>query len=38
MAQHIQVGDLPRITEIARVLVKHGFGALVRCPTSVRRS
>jgi ubiquinone biosynthesis protein len=30
MAQHIQVGDLPRITEIARVLVKHGFGHLVR--------
>jgi ubiquinone biosynthesis protein len=30
MAQHIQVGDLPRITEIARVLAKHGFGHLVR--------
>jgi ubiquinone biosynthesis protein len=30
MAQHIQVGDLPRITEIARVLAKHGFGHRVR--------
>ena len=30
MAQHIQVGDLPRITEIARVLAKHGFGHIVR--------